>query len=195
MKKQVVIYLHGFNSSPNSVKAQQTVAFFAKYYPDIQLLVPQLALSPHAAWQQIDQLAMQHQQDQLGFIGSSMGGFFATLLANKYDGRGVLINPAVKPHLLIEGLVGDYQNPYSGEQHSVTLAHGRELESLQFHHINYVDRLWILLQQADETLDYSLAVEAYSGARITLEPLGDHGFVGFNRYLNSIVGFLFKNSL
>jgi len=194
MKKKAVIYLHGFNSSPDSFKAQQTSVFFARYYPEITLVLPQIALTPYAAWQQIEQLTEQYQAYQLGFIGSSLGGFFASLLANKYNAPAVLINPAVEPHRLIDSLIGDYTNPYSGESHCVSLHHGQELEALQFEHLNCVEQFWILLQQGDETLDYRQALSCYNGARITVEPLGDHSFVGFNRYLNSIVGFLFKNS-
>jgi len=192
---KVVIYLHGFNSSPHSVKAQQTVAFFKQYYPNIKLLVPQLPLTPMACWQHIDSLAAQYPDSELGFIGSSMGGFLATLLTNKYGGNAVLINPAVAPHLLIDTLIGEYKNPYSGDVHYVTSDHGIELETLQFDQVCTAENFWVLLQQNDQTLDYRLALDCYDGARITLEPLGDHGFVGFNRYLNAIVGFLFKNSL
>lgn len=194
MQKQVVIYLHGFNSSPDSFKAKQTKAFFARFYPNIELVIPHLALTPLAAWQQIDQLTRKYKDQQLGFVGSSLGGFFATLLANKYSTKAVLINPAVSPYLLIDTLVGDYTNPYTGVSHQVNSSHGDELAQLQFDQISTPESLWVLLQQGDETLDYKLALSCYSGARISLEPLGDHSFVGFNRYLNAIVEFLFENS-
>lgn len=194
MQPKVVIYLHGFNSSPQSFKAQQTIAFFKKYYPNISLIVPQLALTPLAAWQQIDTIANEYQEYDIGFIGSSLGGFFATLLANKYHAPAVLINPAVWPHQIIDLLIGEYTNPYTGDIHHVTKAHGDELAALQFNTINDVESLWVLLQTEDETLDYRKAIICYEGARMTIEPQGDHSFVGFNRYLNSIVEFLFKNS-
>lgn len=195
MSNNVLIYLHGFNSSPDSVKAQQTKAFLQQYYPDITLVMPQIALTPKAAWQQLDQLVAQYKECNIGFVGSSLGGFLATLLANKYGGNAVLINPAVTPHSLIDILIGEYINPYTGLKRQVTKAHGEELLALQFNSISSIDKFWVLLQQADETLDYSLALTCYEGAKITVEPLGDHSFVGFNRYLNAIVEFLFKNSL
>lgn len=193
MQKQVVIYLHGFNSSPDSFKAVQTKAFFSRYYPDIELVIPHLALTPLAAWQQIELITQQYAAHKLGFIGSSLGGFFATLLANKYDANAVLINPAVEPHLLIDSLVGEYTNPYTGAVHQVEARHGEELKSLQFSEVAQPNKFWVLLQQGDETLDYKLAMDCYRGGRLTIEPLGDHSFVGFNRYLNAIVEFLFKN--
>jgi len=189
----VLIYLHGFNSSPESFKATKTRNFLATYYPDIELVMPQIALTPMAAWQQLDALLAQYKGRNIAFIGSSLGGFLATLLSNKYGGKAVLVNPAVRPSQLIDILIGDYTNPYTGVSHAVTQAHGDELHQLQFEQVAVPKNYWVLLQQGDETLDYRQALSCYQGSRITVEPLGDHSFVGFERYLNAIVEFLFKN--
>ncbi|MDP2561218.1 YqiA/YcfP family alpha/beta fold hydrolase [Psychrobium sp. 1_MG-2023] len=193
----ILIYLHGFNSAPQSFKAQQVKGFIEQTYPHVELMIPQIALTPLDAWRQLETMLndvmTRRPQARVGFVGSSLGGFFATKLANQFGGKCVLINPAVTPFKLIELLIGEYTNQYTGHIQQVTMAHGEELELLQFDQIKSIENYWVLLQQGDETLDYRLAVAAYSGTRVTLEPLGDHSFIGFNRYLNSIVEFLFEN--
>jgi len=191
--EQVLIYLHGFNSSPQSVKATQMRDFIAHNYPNVRLVMPQIALTPLAAWQQLTELTAQYQDHHIGFVGSSLGGFFSTLLANQFGGKAVLVNPAVKPHLIADVIIGEHTHPVSGEVYRVGANDIAQLATLDWDNVAQVKDFWVLLQQGDETLDYRLAHNAYQGARMTLEPSGDHGFVGFERYLNAIVEFLFEN--
>jgi len=191
--KMVLIYLHGFNSSPQSVKATKMRDFIAQHYPNIMLVMPQIALTPLAAWQQLTQLTAQYKNQHIGFVGSSLGGFFSTLLSNQYGGKAVLVNPAVKPHLIGDVILGEHTHPVSGEVYQVGANEIDQLATLDWDNVAQVKNFWVLLQQDDETLDYRLADSAYQGARVTLEPGGDHGFVGFERYLNAIVEFLFEN--
>ncbi|NRA60752.1 MAG: esterase YqiA [Psychrobium sp.] len=192
MSKNILIYLHGFNSSPQSIKAQQVAEFVKQHARDIELVMPQLQNSPMAAWQQIAQMADTYQGQTVGVVGSSLGGFFATLLANKLGVKAVLINPAVRPHRLIDLLLGEQYNSYTNEHYIVTTAHEEELSLLDIKSLEQAADFWVLLQQADETLNYRDALAFYHGARITLEPLGDHSFEGFNRYLSALVEFLFE---
>jgi predicted esterase YcpF (UPF0227 family) len=192
VKSNVLIYLHGFNSSPNSVKASQMREFLVRHYPEITLVMPQIALTPAAAWQQLTAITEQYQDQHIGFVGSSLGGFFSTLLSNQYGGKAVLVNPAVQPHLIGDVIVGQHTHPETGEVYDVGPVQIAELAALDWEKLSQASDYWVLLQQGDETLDYRLALNAYEGARITLEPAGDHGFVGFDRYLNAIVEFLFQ---
>ena len=192
MSKNILIYLHGFNSSPQSDKAQQVMEFIKQHACDIELVMPQLHHSPLAAWQQIEQISDAYQGQSVGVVGSSLGGFFATLLANKLGVKAVLINPAVKPHRLIDLLLGEQYNSYTKQHYIITTAHEEELSKLDVNSLKQAADFWVLLQQADETLNYRDALAFYQGARITLEPLGDHSFEGFNRYLSALVGFLFE---
>lgn len=192
-----LIYLHGFNSSPQSVKALQMNQFINDNCFDITIVTPTLEVTPRIALEQIisivNDIKTKHVNAAIGFVGSSMGGFLATILGEKYGVKAVLINPAVAPHRMIESLVGDYTNPYSGETFKVTKKDGNELAAMNFEALSIASNYWVLLQQGDETLDYRDALSVYQHSRITLEPLGDHGFVGFNRYLHAIVEFLFEN--
>lgn len=190
MTDNVLIYLHGFLSSPQSVKAQQMVEYMATQASGVILEVPQLACFPQAALAQAQEIARRHQGKRLTFVGSSMGGFLATHLVNEFGGRAVLINPAVDPHLLLTNLLGEHQNPYTGERFVLTPAHVEELKALAVRHVREPKALWVLLQQGDETLDYRLAGALYRDCHLTIEPEGSHAFDGFERYLAGILAFL-----
>ncbi|GAB3030955.1 YqiA/YcfP family alpha/beta fold hydrolase [Bowmanella dokdonensis] len=193
MKKAqpVLIYLHGFLSSPQSVKATQVRQYLASQYPHIRLEVPQLANFPAAALAQARELVKRYQDTYLGFIGSSMGGFLVTHLVNEFGGKGVLVNPAVDPHLLLCDWLGEHQNPYTKEKFVLGPPHVEELQALSLGRPTEPDRFWVLLQEGDETLDYRLAAKRYAGGRLTVEPGGNHAFTGFDRYLPELVTFLF----
>ena len=170
--------------------------FLSLNYPNIELVMPQIALIPDEAWQQLDQLVAHYrsgpyQQHQIGFVGSSLGGFFSTILANKYGGKAVLVKPAVRPHLIGDIIKGQHLHSELNIRYEVGDLELSQLASLDWISVNQVENFWLLLQQGDETLDYRLAVTAYDGAKMTIEPEGDHGFVGFSRFLNPIVEYLF----
>ncbi|MGL5947964.1 MAG: YqiA/YcfP family alpha/beta fold hydrolase [Aeromonas sp.] len=190
--RSVLLYLHGFNSSPRSLKAQQMAAWLAAERPDIQLLIPQLPATPAAAWQQLHAQCTALRADpkvRLGLVGSSLGGFFAARLSAAFDCRAALINPAVRPHALLKDYLGWQQNPYTGERYELLPAHINELAAL--YALPLVgERCWLLAQTGDEVLDYREAQAAYPFARRTFELGGDHAFVDFGRYLAPIVAFL-----
>ena len=189
----VVIYLHGFLSSPQSVKAQQTREFAAKHYPQLHLEVPQLPNYPQAAAAVLDTLVQKHRGKTLRFIGSSMGGFLSTYLVEKYGGKGVLINPAVKPYELLADYLGEHVNPYTDEAFTLEEQHIEQLRRLDISLPTDQERYWVLLQTGDETLDYREAMEKYAQARLTVEQGGDHSFVDFDRHLPEIFRFLLES--
>ncbi|AWL11082.1 Esterase [Saliniradius amylolyticus] len=188
---KALIYLHGFLSGPASHKAQQVRAHIEQHHPDISLVIPQLPHYPADALEQVRVLAKGFADYQLGFIGSSMGGFLATHAVREFGGRGVLVNPAVHPHRLLSGLLGEHENLYSGERFTLKPYHVAELEQMALDHPGAKQNLWVLLQQGDETLDYREAVDFYQACQVTVEPEGDHSFVGFDRHLNAIMQHLF----
>lgn len=185
-----LLYLHGFNSSPASQKAVQMANWCAQHRPDIRVVIPAQPSTPAAAWQAIEaSLATLPSDETIGVVGSSLGGFMATRVAERYGCRAALINPAVRPHELLRGYLGPQQNPYTGERYELTNAHMTELEALAVA-VSAPERLWVLQQQDDEVLDYQKALVEYHFARLTIECGGNHAFVGFERYCAQIVRFL-----
>lgn len=192
--KPVLLYLHGFNSSPGSAKAQQMADWVARHRPDIELLIPAQPNTPAAAWaaieQTIEEAVVRHgQRLRLGAVGSSLGGFMATRVSELYGCRAALINPAVRPHELLCDYLGPQTNPYTDERYELLPRHMDELQGLAVP-VTAPGRLWVLQQQEDEVLDYRKTLAEYRFARLSLECGGNHAFMGFERYPAQIVRFL-----
>lgn len=193
IKMSTLLYLHGFNSSPQSVKAQQMREHLQQKRPDIHFVCPQLAATPAAAWAQIqticDELAAKIGVP-FGVAGSSLGGFLATRVAEQYGVRAVVINPAVNPHILLQDYLGDQLNPYTEQRYQLTPQHIQELVALRVNNPHCMERIWLLQQQGDEVLDYREALEYYRFARVCIQKGGDHSFVRFEHYCGQIIRFL-----
>ena len=184
-----LVYIHGFNSSPDSDKARQTRAWLADKRPDIDFICPFLSPFPAVAMAQLEAV-IADLSGTIYFAGSSMGGFYATCLAGKYHSRAVLINPAVHPWLGREYLLGDQANYHTGEVHRIEQEHLYQLQGFEVDPLIEPANLLVLLQTGDEVLDYRLAEEKYAECQLVIEPGGDHGFVGFEKHLPSIIEFL-----
>lgn len=185
-----LIYLHGFLSSPKSAKATLAQQYLADHKLPIAFQVPALPDLPEAALAAAETaVAAALAEGSVGLIGSSMGGYFATILAERYGLRAVLVNPSSQPHLRIDRYFGVNTNPYTGQRFTLDASHARWLEAHLAAAID-PDRYWLLTQIGDEVLDYRDAVAFYAGCRQTIEPGGNHQFVGFERYLPEIVRFL-----
>ena len=187
-----ILYLHGFNSSPSSVKAQFTQQYFAKNYPEVNFHCPQIANSPEAAVSQLNEIINDilctDESAQWYFIGSSLGGFFSTYLAEKYQRPAILINPAVKPYQLLTEYLGDQVNPYTNEAYKVTVNFIETLKRLEQDEImknNYL----LMVQTGDEVLDYRQAINFYQDAKIITQQGGDHSFVGYEQMLPEMASF------
>jgi uncharacterized protein len=185
-----LIYLHGFNSTPNSVKAQQMTQYLAKSLPDIQVCVPKLPNTPAATWLVLQETLAELGDGPIGLVGSSMGGFWATKVAETYGHPAVVVNPAVYPHVLLQQLLGPQRNPYTSEEYELEPHHVKELRAVGIPTLQHPERIWLLQQQGDEVLDYRHALQFYHFARTTVEQGGNHAFTGFDRYCAQIVRFL-----
>lgn len=191
--KKVLIYLHGFLSSPQSVKAQATSHYWQQYHSDIEFVCLQLPYYPKEAQLLLDELANQYAGYEIGFIGSSLGGFLATYMVDNFGGRAVLINPAAKPHEVLSDFLGEHIHPYTNERFTLHPRHMAELEQMHQEKPSRPENLWVLLQTGDETLDYRDAEKKYQQGKLTIEQGGDHAFQGYERFLPQIFEFLFPD--
>jgi len=173
-----IIYLHGFRSSPMSIKGQQLQQYCAQY-ETIQVHLPDLNQSPNRVLQQLSQLIENLPNDKVVLVGSSLGGFYATYLVAKYGYPAVLINPAMQPWQLFEDLFGIEQIPLK-----VTASWTLDADQLQ----------QLLLQQGDEVLDYQQAQRYYSAVHpsslILTDANGNHAMDDFEEKLPLILEFL-----
>jgi uncharacterized protein len=182
-----LIYIHGFNSSPASFKARVLQEALAARAPAISFVAPALPHAPAAAARLLDELAAAHPQSLLA--GSSLGGYYATWLAERHGLRAVLINPAVRPYELLAGHAGRQKNFHTGEEYEFTPAHVDELRALEVEAIT-PQRYLLMVETGDEVLDYRHAVTRYRGARHCVIAGGDHGFSDFAGYLDVVWRFM-----
>lgn len=189
----VVIYLHGFLSSPQSQKATQTIEFVRANYPNLTIEIPQLSNYPNDAIKNIERCIAKHKGKKLRFIGSSLGGFLSTFMVEKYSGKAVLINPAVRPFELLGDFLGEHVNPYTQQVFLLENKHIDELRQLDTPTLKPTSDYWVLLQTADETLDYRQAETKYQNYKLSIEQGGDHSFQDFQRFLPDIFRFLLQD--
>jgi uncharacterized protein len=187
-----IVYLHGFRSSPASVKATQfrdaVNMLPAQCRP--QLHVPDLTFSPAIAMREVADWVERHADaSALTFVGSSLGGFYATWLAERFNARAVLINPAIHPHLSLEPWMGIQTNLHTGEPFEVTSAHFDELLALQVLRITRPARYFLLVETGDEVLDFREAVAYYAGSLQYVRGGGDHAFTEFVPQIPAILRF------
>ncbi|MGX1925823.1 esterase YqiA [Vibrio sp. NH-7] len=191
MKPSLLLYVHGFNSSPLSHKANVMKAYCEQYRPDIKMLVPQLPCFPELAANLLLDIVEQHKEDyRIGLVGSSLGGYMSMWLNNQFGFRAVVVNPAVKPYELLADYLGEQVNPYTNETYMLEEQHIDELIALDTPTIRDPSDFWLLQQEEDEVLDYRQAVSKFVGAKQTVESGGDHSFVDFERYPEKIIKFL-----
>ena len=183
-----ILYIHGFNSSPQSMKAELTKQYFAQNHPQINFYCPQIASSPDAAVKQLETIIAQAPHEQWLLMGSSLGGYFSTYLSEKYQVKAVLINPAVKPFELMQDYLGEQLNPYTQEKYHVAEKHIVELKDLEQENISKNNYL-VMVQTGDEVLDYQQAVEKYRHCQLVIEQGGDHSFIDYEKALPSIALF------
>jgi predicted esterase YcpF (UPF0227 family) len=182
----MLIYLHGFNSAPDSFKARLVGARMRALGRAAEYLVPALPHRPLPAMALLCELAERHPDAAL--IGSSLGGFYATWLAERYALRAALVNPAVRPYTLLNGYLGPQKNLYTGAEYELTPQHIEELQRFEVATIT-PERYFLVTRSGDEVLDYREGVEKYRGARQWVIPGGDHGFGDFENYLDAVLDF------
>ena len=193
--RPLIIYIHGFNSSPASEKAQ-VFAEFCHRNDDYSLAVPALSHDPEKALAQLEALIRDAGGKVYLLVGSSLGGYYATWLAEKYGCRAALVNPAVSPaKTLGEEFLGPQKNLYTGEQYDFTREHALFLDTLDVNPLEHPGQYLLLVQTGDEVLDYRQAVARYRGAVQVVQEGGSHRFEGFAAVMPAIMEFAASGTL
>lgn len=184
----MIIYLHGFRSHGRGAKAVALRHFCEEEH--IGFIAPSLSSIPDLAIQTLEELIEVFlKTEKVSLIGSSLGGYYAMYLSHKYDLRCVLINPAITPYITLERGLGFPPNVYDQSTFEWNRAH---LEMLKKYEVpEYCgENALLLVQTADEVLDYTEAVQKMSGAAMIVEEGGDHGYQGVERHFQRIMDFL-----
>jgi len=188
--RPTIVYLHGFRSSPASVKATRlrevVEAMPAERRPALH--IPDLQVGPRIAIAQVARLVTS-ASGPVTVVGSSLGGFYATHVAERYGTGAVMVNPAVRPYDDLQPYLGMQTNLYTGEAFEVTVAHFAELRELRVARITRPSRYFLLVETGDEVLDYREAVAFYGGAWQYVRGGGDHAFQDYEAQLPAILRF------
>ena len=195
MRTTHLLYLHGFRSSPQSVKSRKMAALVRERHPTVHWWCPQLPASPQAALQMVfDEIAgwPQHAGYQrMAVIGSSLGGFYATAVAERTGCKAVLLNPAVEPARDLAGYIGEQTTWHNPDEHF--FFEPRFVDELKAQHAgplrapgNYL----AIIAKGDEVLDWREMTARYAGAHIRLLEGGDHALSDFDRHVPEILDFL-----
>lgn len=184
----MLIYIHGFNSSALSFKAGLVHERMATLGRSAEFACPELDPRPQRAIARLEALIAGTGKGPVALIGSSLGGYYATWLAEKQGLRTALVNPAVQPYELLRDQLGPQRNLYTGTQYEFTAQHLAELRALEVPRIT-PERYLLLVTTGDETLDYRRAVSKYQGCSQIIVEGGNHGFSGFADYLDIVLDF------
>jgi predicted esterase YcpF (UPF0227 family) len=184
----MIVYLHGFRSSPQSNKAQRLRARMEALGLGHLFWCEQLPPSPRAAIA-LAEHSIVAARTPVTVVGSSLGGYYATHLAEKHRLKAALVNPAVVAPLSLAEYVGPQTNLYTGETFDFLPEYIEELRALEVPRLSRPQDFLLLVESGDEVLDYRQAVAKYAGARQVVLEGGDHSFTRWPEYLDEILRF------
>ena len=184
MGRGLIVYLHGFCSSPASWKSRLLAEEMARRGLAAHFVCPPLSPVPAEAVASASRL-IEQAEGPVTLVGSSLGGHYANHLAEKHGVPAVLINPAAVDRIDLANFEGNHANFHTGERFTFTAAHAAQLRAQVS--MPTPARYWLLLEAGDEVLDYRQAQAFYAGCRQTLLPGGDHGFTKFPDFVSQII--------
>jgi hypothetical protein len=175
-----LLYLHGFRSSPRSAKAQQLAEVMQRTHPEVRWWCPQLPPSPREAMALVSEGVADWPAERMGVVGSSLGGFYATSLAQRTGCRAALINPAVQPARDLARYIGEQTFWHEPDARFFFRAEFvEELRALDAGALSHPQRLLVFIAKGDEVLDWREMHARYRQAQLELIEGGDHALSDF----------------
>ena len=184
LKTPGILYLHGFRSSPAAWKSRLLGEAMARRGLAEHFACPQLSPVPDEAIAQASRL-IESAEGRLTLVGSSLGGHYASHLAEKYGLAAVLINPAAVARVDLGLFLGEHVNFHDAGRFTFSPAHAAQLQAQVV--TPTPTRYWLLLETGDEVLDYRQAQAFYAGCRQTVLEGGEHGFTKFPDFVPQII--------
>ena len=186
-----LLYLHGFRSSPQSAKARQMAARVAADHPGVTWWCPQLPPSPAEAAALIERGTADWPAERMAVVGSSLGGFYATWMAERTGCKAVLLNPAVDPARDLAAHIGEQTAWHAPEERFFFRPEFiDELRALQRGPLARPERYFAVIAKGDELLDWREMTGRYPGATIRLLEGSDHALGDFDQHIDAVLDFL-----
>jgi predicted esterase YcpF (UPF0227 family) len=188
----MILYIHGFGGSGLGVKAN----LFREHFKnkDVNFLAPSLSYTPDLAVSTLEEIIQNClKYEDVKLIGSSLGGFYATYLSNKFNLKAILINPSLKPTKTLLELIQNEKralNYFDLSYFEFNQNHLNMLKKYQVPKENLkLENFFIMLQKDDEVIDYKVAKEIFDGAKLLITQGGGHSFINIEKYLKDIDNF------
>ena len=186
-----LLYLHGFRSSPQSTKARRVAAWVSEHRPDLAWCCPQLPASPREAIAAVFAVIEAWPLERMAVIGSSLGGFYATVVAERTGCRAVLLNPAVDPARDLAAHIGEQTAWHGSERFLFRAEFIDELRALAPPaRLTRLERYFAVVAKGDELLSWREMSERYAGCRLRLLEGSDHALSDFEVHLPAVIAFL-----
>ena len=207
-----LIYIHGLDSDANSTKGMLLEKYCQHHHPDINVLRPDLNKSPQDVFDKLISLVEEWGSDsKVVFVGSSLGGYFSTLVSNHKGCAALLLNPSTQPHVTLQRFAHDLllnhdSNEGQGEdelpknQILYTTAGGWDITSAdlqwfadhQLSEVHYPKKIAVFIKEGDELLNPELSKAFYQqqGSTVILQAGGDHRFSDFGEQLPMVINML-----
>ena len=191
MEEQLkIIYLHGFNSSAESKKSKILNSYLEKEKL-INLESPNLNNSPKKAIFQIEKI-IRESSSRVCLVGSSLGGLYATFVADKYNLKSVTINPVVTNHISgMRDLVGSHKNFHSDEEYEFRLKDYFDLQKLGLEKLKSPLNHFCLIKMSDEVLDHNITLTFFSKSYVLSEKGGNHSYDDFFAKIPLILDYMY----
>ena len=185
------VYLHGFRSSPQSTKAKQFARRVADQHPSVTWWCPQLPPSPREAMAMLMAGTAAWPRDRMAVVGSSLGGFYATCIAEIRGCKAVVLNPAIDPARDLVNYVGEQSSWHDPHQRFVfEPVFIDQLRSLECGPLADLSKYFAVIAKGDEVLDWREMTARYAGARIRLLEGSDHALSDFDKHIDEVFAFL-----
>jgi predicted esterase YcpF (UPF0227 family) len=186
-----LLYLHGFRSSPQSTKARLVAARVRERHPQVTWWCPQLPPSPQAAMQMLMRGISGWPKASMAVMGSSLGGFYATCVAEATGCKAVLLNPAIHPARDLAKYIGEQTAWHDPGQHFFFEPQFvDELRALECGPVARPENYLAVIAKGDEVLDWREMTGRYPGATIKLLEAGDHALSDFGQHIDQVLQFL-----
>ena len=203
-----IIYIHGLDSDANSTKGLLLEKYCQQHHADINVYRPDLNNTPEQVFEQLVQLVTElNSEDKTVLIGSSLGGYFSTLVSNYTGCPALLLNPSTQPHVTLQRFANELfldsdsdedQAPENQILHTtaggwdITNADLQWFADHQVSQVNYPKKVAVLLKEGDELLNSELSKAFYQGqgASVMVQAGGDHRFSDFGEQLPMVIDML-----
>ena len=201
-----IIYIHGLDSDANSTKGLLLEDYCDKHYPEIKVYRPDLNSAPKQVFEQLVKSVIElNKEDKTVLVGSSLGGYFSTLVSNHTGCPALLLNPSTQPHvtlqrfaneLLLESVEDKILDNHilhtTAGGWNITPADLQWFANHQLVSIDYPHKIAVVLKKGDELLNAELSKDFYQshGATVTVQTGGDHRFTDFSEQLPMVISTL-----